>query len=177
MEKKTMDTLRTMICGELDDIAKNGIKTHENLDVLKDLLDAAKNLEKIEKYQTEKEEKEMGMEVDRGYSQRKYFIDADYQPGMNSYARGGQGNSYGYSMGRVYDGGGYMGRNSYMDGGNSYMYYPDHEMPMYGRNSYARGYSRTSKHEVVSELQELMNETQDAKVREAIQKTINEMNK
>ena len=35
----------------------------------------------------------------------------------------------------------------------------------------------TGEHEIVSELQELMNETQDAKVREAIQKTINEMSK
>ena len=79
-------------------------------------------------------------------------------------------------MGRVYDGG-RVGRNSYMDEGNSYMYHPEYEMPMYGRNNYNRGYSRTGKHEVITELQELMNETQDAKVREAIQKTINEMNK
>ena len=177
MEKKTMDTLRTMICGELDDIAKKGNLSHETLDILKDLLESAKNLEKIEKYQQEKEEREMSMGADRGYSQRKYFIDADYQPTGGPYSHGGQGNSYGYSMGRVYDGGSYMGRNSYMDGGNSYMYHPDYEMPMYRGNSYARGYSRTGKHEIVSELQELMNETQDAKVREAIQKTINEMNK
>ena len=176
MEKKTMDTLRTMICGELDDIAKEGKLSHETLDILKDLLQSEKDLEKIEHYQKEKEQNEMGMEMDRGYSQRKYFIDADYQPGMASYARGGQGNSYGYSMGRVYDGG-RMGRNSYMDDGNSYMYHPEYEMPMYGRNGYNRGYSRTGKHEMIAELQELMNETQDAKVREAIQKTINEMNK
>ena len=151
MEKKTMDTLRTMICGELDDIAKEGKLSHESLDILKDLLESAKDLEKIEHYQKEKEQNEMGMEMDRGYSQRKYFIDADYQPGMASYARGGQGNSY--------------------------MYHPEYEMPMYGRNGYNRGYSRTGKHEMIAELQELMNETQDAKVREAIQKTINEMNK
>lgn len=174
MEKKTMDTLRTMICGELEDIAKEGKLSHETLDILKDLLESAKNLEKIEHYQKEKEESEMGM--DRGYSQRKYFIDGDYQPGMNSYTRGGQGNSYGYSMGRVYDGG-RMGRNSYMDDGNSYMYHPMYDAPMYGQNSYARGYSRTGKQEVITELQELMNGTQDAKIREAIQKTIAEMNK
>ena len=170
MEKKTIDTLRTMICGELEDIAKKGIVSHENLDILKDLLESAKNLEKIEKYQNEKEEKEMGM--DRGYSQRKYYIDADYQPpmGPNSYARGGQGNSYGYSMGRVYD------------GGNSYMYHPGYDpMSMYsmtGGNSYARGYSRHGdKQEMVMELQEMMNETQDIKVKDAIQKALNEMNK
>ena len=180
MEKKTMDTLRTMICGELDDIAKKGNLSHEMLDILKDLLESAKNLEKIEKYQMEKEEKEMNM--DRGYSQRKYYIDADYDPfnPMNSYARG---NSYGYSMGRTYD-----GMNSYMDGGNSYMYYdPRYEqMPMYsmargremGSNNYARGYSRHGdKQEMVSELQAMMNEAQDVKVREAIQKVLGEVNK
>ena len=170
MEKKTMDTLRTMICGELDDIAKKGSLSHETLDILKDLLDSAKNLEKIEKYQSEKEEKEMGM--DMGYSQRKYYIDADYDPykPMNSYARGGQGNSYARNM---YD----MGR-SYMDG-NSYMYDPRYDMPMYSMargNSYARGYSRHGdKQEMINELQEMMNEAQDMKVKEAIQKALNEM--
>ena len=166
MEKKTIDTLRTMICGELEDIAKKGIVSHENLDILKDLLESAKNLEKIEKYQNEKEEKEMGM--DRGYSQRKYYIDADYQPpmGPNSYARGGQGNSYGYSMGRVYDGGSYMNQ-------------PGYDMPMYSMargNSYMRGYSRHGdKQEMIMELQGMMDETQDIKVKEAIQKALNEM--
>ena len=177
MERKTMDTLRTMICGELDDIAKEGKLSHETLDILKDLLDSAKNLEKIEYYQKEKEESEMGM--DRGYSQRKYYIDADYQPGINSYmrgGRGGQGGPYGYSMDRGYDGG-RMGRNSYMDDGNSYMYHPGYDLPMYERNGYNRGYSRTGKQEVIEELQELMNKTQDVKVKESIQKTIAEMNK
>ena len=42
MEKKTMDTLRTMICGELDDIAKEGKLSHESLDILKDLLESAR---------------------------------------------------------------------------------------------------------------------------------------
>ena len=179
MEKKTMDTLRTMICGELDDIAKEGKLSHESLDILKDLLESAKNLEKIEKYKEEKEEKEMGMNMDRGYSQRKYYIDADYQPGVNSYARGGQGNSYGYTMGRPYDGGSYMNRNGYVDDGNSYMYYPDYNMPMYSmaRDGYNGGYSRHTKQETIDELQELMNQTQDMKMREAIQKTITKLNK
>ena len=154
-----------MVCGELEDIAKKGIVSHENLDILKDLLESAKNLEKIEKYQDEKKEKEMDM----GYSQRKYYIDADYQPpmGPNSYARGGQGNSYGYSMGRVYDGG-------------SYMYNPSYDpMSMYSMargDNYARGYSRHGdKQEMIMELQEMMNETQDMKMRDAIQKVLNEM--
>ena len=178
MEKKTMDTLRTMICGELDDIAKKGTLTHEQLDVLKDLLESAKNLEKIEKYQKEKEESDMYM--DKGYSQRKFFIDADYNPyGMNSYARGGNsymdgGNSYGRSR-VMYD----MGGNSYMDGGNSYMYYdPRYENPMYSMARGGRGYSMTgSKAEMVNELTQMMNETNDATVKNAISEAITKVNK
>lgn len=88
--------------------------------------------------------------------------------GPNSYARGGQGNSYGYSMGRTYD------------SGNSYMYHPGYDpMSMYsmpGGNSYAMGYSRHGdKQSMIMELQEMMNETQDMKVKEAIQKTLDEI--
>ena len=166
MDKKVMDTLHAMLCGEIEDIAKKGTLSHETLDVLKDLVETEKNLEKIKKY---KKEEESEWE-DRGYSQRKYYIDADYQPGMggNSYARGG--NSYGYSMGRVYDGG-----RSYMDGSNSYMYDPRYDMPMY---SMARGYSRTaSKSEMIEELHKMMNEASDETVKKAIQEAITKMGK
>lgn len=166
MEKKTIDTLRTMICGELEDIAKKGVVNHEQLDVLKDLLDSAKNLEKIEKYQREKEESEFNT-MDRGYSQRKYYIDADYDPygPANSYGGRGMtgGNSYGYSMGRPYDGGSY-----------SYRYDPRFDMPY--SMARGRGYSMTgSKEEMISELTQMMNESNDDKVRVAIQKAIGEM--
>lgn len=76
-------------------------------------------------------------------------------------------NSYGYSMGRVYDGG-----RSYMDGGNSYMYYD----PRYD-HSMVRGYSRTSKAEMVEELQKMMSEAGDESVKKAIQEAITKMNK
>ena len=36
MEKKTMDTLRGMICGEIEDIAKKGTLSHEGLDIFFD---------------------------------------------------------------------------------------------------------------------------------------------
>lgn len=179
MEKKTIDTLRVMLCGEIEDIAKKGNLSHETLDILKDLVETEKNLSKIEKYDAEKEEKEEmkkmgmnGMPMDNGYSQRKYYIDADYQP-TNSYARGGRamydmngsytrgGNSYGgsYSMG-----------NSYGD--NSYMYYD----PRYDY-SMTRGYSRHSKEEMVGELQKMLGEATDEKVKMAIQEAITKMNK
>lgn len=164
MEKKTIDTLRTMICGELEDIAKEGKLSHERLDVLKDLLESAKNLEKIEKYQNEREA------MDMGYSQRKYYIDADYQPGMsnNSYARGGRGS---YDMGGSY---GYNGSDS----GNSYMYYD----PRYEQSqaySMARGYSRhgSSKPEMVEELKQMMEGTNDPAIKAAISEAILKMNK
>ena len=194
MEKKTIDTLRAMLCGEIEDIAKKGSLSHETLDILKDLLESDKNLAKIEKYDEEKKEKEemmrMGgsMPMDMGYSQRKFYIDADYQPYGNSYARGrtlydmggnsmarggnGGGNSYGYGM---YDMGG-----SYADGGNSYMYYdPRYDQPMYSMARGGRGgYSRTdSKSEMVEELKGMMQETSDQTVKTAIQEAITKLNK
>lgn len=164
MEKKTMDALHMMICGELEDIAKMDALNHETLDILKDLLESEKNLMKIEKYKMEKEEMERS--VDQGYSQRKYYIDADYQPYGQSYARGDQGNSYAR---------GGQG-NSYERGmGNSYNYYD----PMYGNQMYsmARGYSMTGKEEMVEELKKMMMESNDDKVRSAISEAINKMSK
>ena len=171
MEKKIIDTLHVMLCGEIEDIAKQGKLTHETLDILKDLVETYKDLGKIKKLESEKEEFQIdSMGMDRGYSQRKYFIDADYQPGMNSYrgnsymdnssyARGGMGNSRmgGYDM--------YA-----MDGGNSYMYYgPRYDMGPYSR----RGYSRTmDKEDIVMELKDIMRETNDEKVKSAISEVI-----
>lgn len=174
MEKKTMETLRVMLCGELDDIAKKGTLTHESLDIVKDLLDSMKNLEKIEKYQNEKEMdmmQPMGNDM-KGYSQRsmgRYYIDGQYGTG-NSYARGGMGgNSYGMNRMGYNDSGGY-------DNGNSYMYYnPMYDYPMSSRRG---GYSRTSsKEEVMEELKDLMRETNDDAVRNAISDAISKMNK
>lgn len=168
MEKKTMDTLHAMLCGEIEDIAKKGTLSHETLDILKDLVETEKNLEKIKKYQREEE-----TEMDMGYSQRKYYIDADYQPG-NSYGRGRM-----YDMdGNSYNRGGSYGRGNYgmYDMGGSYMMYdPRYENPMY---TMGRGYARTSsKEEMINEMKQLMNETNDEKVRTAISEAISKMNK
>ena len=159
MEKKTMDALRAMLCGEIEEIAKKGNLTRESLDILKDLIETEKNLGKIEHYDKEKEESQALMLP--GYSQRKYYIDADYQPGGHmSYA--GPTNSYGYGGRTVYD----VDRNSYMYMSPQY----DHSM--------ARGYSRTgSKAEMVEELKQMMNETSDQTVKTAIQDAIAKMNK
>ena len=162
MEKKTMDALRAMLCGEIEEIAKKGNLTHESLDILKDLIETEKNLGKIEHFDKEKEESQALMLP--GYSQRKYYIDADYQPGHMSYA--GPTNSYGY-------GNSYGGRTVYDVDRNSYMYMS----PQYD-HSMARGYSRTgSKAEMVEELKQMMNETSDQTVKTAIQDAIAKMNK
>lgn len=159
MEKKTMDALRAMLCGEIEEIAKKGNLTHESLDILKDLIETEKNLGKIEHFDKEKEESQALMIP--GYSQRKYYIDADYQPGGHmSYT--GPTNSYGYGGRTVYD----VDRNSYMYMAPQY----DHSM--------GRGYSRTgSKAEMIEELQQMMNETSDQAVKNAIQEAITKMNK
>ena len=97
------------------------------------------------------------------------YIDGQYGTG-NSYARGGMGgNSYG--MNRM----GYNDSGNY-DSGNSYMYYnPMYDYPMYSRRG---GYSRTSsKEEVMEELKDLMRETNDDAVRNAISDAISKMNK
>lgn len=162
MEKKTTDALRAMLCGEIEEIAKKGNLTRESLDILKDLIETEKNLGKIEHYDKEKEESQALMIP--GYSQRKYYIDADYQPGHMSYA--GPTNSYGY-------GNSYGGRTVYDVDRNSYMYMS----PQYD-HSMARGYSRTgSKAEMVEELKQMMNETSDQTVKTAIQDAIAKMNK
>ena len=156
MEKKTVDSLRAMLCGEIEDIAKKGNLTRESLDILKDLIETEKNLGKIEHYDKEKEESQALMLP--GYSQRKYYIDADYQPGHMSYA--GPTNPYGSRM--VYD----IDRNSYMYMSPQY----DHSM--------ARGYSRTgSKAEMIEELKQMMNETSDQTIKTTIQEAITKMNK
>lgn len=153
MEKKTMDTLRAMLCGELEDIVKKGTLTHETLDMVKDLLDSMKNLEKIDKYQKEKEKEEW----EQGYSQRKYYIDADYNPYSHNSYRGPM--NYGMSYAR--------GGQSYMDG-NSYMY-PMYEHPMYSRTSSAQ--------EIAHELKGLMQETTDPAVKSAISEVITKVSK
>ena len=163
MDKKTVENLRAMLCEEIEAISKKGtLGTHETLDILKDLIETEKNLGKIEHYDREKEESTaLAMP---GYSQRKYFIDADYQPGgYMSYA--GPTNSYRY-------GNSYGGRTVYDVDRGSYMYME----PRYGMDD--RKYSRTgSKSEMVEELKSLMNETSDQNKKKTIQELITQMNK
>ena len=180
MEKKTMDALHVMLCGEIEDIVKKGNLSHETLDVLKDLVETEKNLDKIEHYKNEKEEKEKMnmsmMDMDRGYSQRKYYIDADYDPyaQRNSYRGGYDMYDMSFARGGNMGGNGRIGGNSYMDG-NSYMYYD----PRYEQSYTApRPYSRAqSPQEVTEELKQMMNETADPAVKAAISEVMTKMSK
>lgn len=158
MEKKTMDTLRTMICGELDDIARKGISDHETLDVLKDLLDSAKNIEKIEKYGREKEESKEREE--NGYSQRsmgRYYVDGQFgrqnSPYLSPDMRGGSFENY-----PTY------GDNFMM--GNSQRYYdPAYYDSSYRGNSYLNPEPRK---EVIKELEKMMKNASDEKTKAII---------
>ena len=163
MDRKTVENLRAMLCEEIEAISKKGtLGTHETLDILKDLIETEKNLGKIEHYDREKEESTaLAMP---GYSQRKYFIDADYQPGGHmSYA--GPTNSYGY-------GNSYGGHTVYDVDRGSYMYME----PRYGYED--RRYSRTSsKEEVIKELKEMMEDTSDQTIKTTIQEALTKLNK
>ena len=59
MDKYTIDALKAMLGKELDECVVSGIKSHEDLDIVKDLTMTLKNLYKIEKYSTEWHEDEM----------------------------------------------------------------------------------------------------------------------
>lgn len=59
MDKYTIDALKAMLGKELDECVAKGIKSHEDLDIVKDLTTALKNLHKIEKYSNEWHEDEM----------------------------------------------------------------------------------------------------------------------
>jgi hypothetical protein len=157
MDKKTMESLRAMLCEEIEDIAKKGnLGTHETLDILKDLIETEKNLGKIEHYDSEKEMKEGLVPYTGGYSQRKYYIDADYQPTHSYRMPMYDMNSYGTN---------YVTRSDFM--GNSYV-----------TPSYERSYTMSmNKQDIITELKEIMNDTKDEEIKKAIQKVLTEMNK
>jgi len=44
MDKYTIGALKAMLCKELDEAVVRGIKTHEDLDIVKDVAETLKNL-------------------------------------------------------------------------------------------------------------------------------------
>ena len=53
MDKYTIDALKAMVGKELDECVAHGIKTHEDLDIVKDLTMVLKNLKSIERHDWE----------------------------------------------------------------------------------------------------------------------------
>lgn len=162
MDRYTMEALRGMLCRELDEAVMRGIKTHQDLDVVKDATEAIKNLNEIE-MNLMGESPEMGMGMDmRKYSQqnsnyarRNYAMDNSYNyydEGM--FARGGNSRGNGGGGGQ---------------GGSSRAYSP---------YMMARGYSGTgSKEEVLQELHQIVEEASDEKVKGAVLECVSKMEK
>lgn len=161
MDKYVSHDLQSMLCKELEDIAKKKeIGTPATLEVLDDLTSSLKNLMKIDKLEMERDEPmEMG-----GYSQRakgRYFVDGTYgggyEPWDYSYAQGGRGNMGGKDYG--------------YDSGNSYRY--PRIYPMYMDEP---GYSRHSRSEDMRmELRKIKDNTTDEQVKQSISEILNNM--
>ena len=148
MDRYTIELLKTMLCRELDEIARQSITSHQDLDIVKDLIESLKNLEEIEMNSMELYP-EPGMDM-RRYSQRG----SNYR----------MGNSYNY-----YDGNSYARGEGGNNTGNSRM------NEAYAMN---RGYSGMgNKEEILKELRRMMQETSDDKVRSAILDCISKMEK
>lgn len=106
------------ICKELEKKAQSGIKSTSDLDTVWKLIDAYKNLLKIDMLQ------EAGEYADEhGYSQNDGYSERRKRDSMGRYSREGGGHSYedGSSYRRGYSQGGYSeARDRYMDDKHSY---------------------------------------------------------
>lgn len=151
---REFDNIKDMLYCEIDEISKQNKLDMNTLNILGELVDILKDIGNIETF-------EEGVEVygengysrnNGGYSQR---MPVYYNEGM-SYRNGG---NYGGSYGGNY-GGGYSSR---MNNG--------------GYSRRGRGYSyEDNKMHMVDKLTELMNETQDPKDRESIQRLVEQIN-
>ena len=81
--KETLDNLHVQLCEELNEYSHRGIKNHEDLDVVKDLLSSIKNIHRIKEYMEEDtnwEEGDMGQnsrQMRRMYSNKYYPMDGN----------------------------------------------------------------------------------------------------
>jgi len=154
MDRMLIDTFRTMICEELEDIAKAGLKTHDILDMMKDLLQSWHYLDEIE---------ERTKHEDMKYSQRsagRYYVDGNYMGGYGSFDGGNS-----YARGQM--------RNSYE--GNSMYYSPRMGHPMYSMQD---GNGRIGdRKEVIEELRKMMDNVKDDAVKLTISEAIGKLDK
>ncbi len=157
MDRYTMEALRGMLCRELDEAVMRGIKTHQDLDVVKDATEAIKNLNEIEmNLMNESPQMNMGMDMNRYSQQNGNYARRNYA----------QGNSYNY-----YDEGMFArGGNSRADGGGG------GNSRAYGPYMMARGYSGTgSKEEILQELHEIVENASDERVKNTVLECVSKM--
>ena len=150
--EKVLDDLHVKLYEELSQYCQHGINSHEDADVVNDLLASIKNIYKIKKYMGEEQESERGYNMD--YSGRMNY----QNNGGNNRVAYDMGNSYGYSYSMPY-----------------------YEAPQRPERSWLLtpkwGYSGSSKEDMVEHLTQMMEETDDPKVKKAISECITSLNK
>jgi hypothetical protein len=165
--EKVLNDLHVKLYEELSQYCQNGIKTHEDADVVNDLLASIKNIYKIKMYMDEEHQSEQGysgmpmyrnmngnsnarMMYDRGNS---YNYDADYSYGMPYYE----------APRRV--------EKSWLltpQWGNSY----NSDMSNYKTN-----HNGTSKEDMIEQLKQMMEQAEALQVKQAISDCITTLNK
>lgn len=145
-----IEELRDLLCEELDKIAKKGELSAGMLETVDKLTHSIKSIDTI-----------MAME-ESGYSNDGGSYDGSYDGGPYE-------GSYGGSYARAGRGGRYS-RNSYARGGNR----GGGNRGGGGRSN--RAYSRDDgKEQMIEQLEDMMEEAQDSKTREAIKRAIHQI--
>ena len=167
-----METLKDLLCAELEDYAEKGQKANKmsagDLEAIHKLTDTVKNILKIDML-----EEEAGYSEDGHYMGEGRIYSTSYDDGMggnysrrggSSYARG-RHNAHRDSRGRYSRDDG-MGGSSYARGGRG---------GNQGGGNYSRegGYSRDeAKDNMMDRIEEMMEEAETPKQREALQNCI-----
>ena len=145
------------ICKELEKKAMGGIKTTADLDAVWKLIDAYKNLLKIDMLQEADEHSKDG-----GYSERRR------RDSRGRYSRDGEG--YGYEGGSSYRGGYSEAKERYMEDKHSYRY---------SRSPESKRDMNVSLHDCMTrlkdELQEMMSSADTREERDKIKEMIQEI--
>lgn len=149
-----METLKDLLCAELEDYAENGQKANKmsagDLEAIHKLTDTVKNILKIDML-----EEESGYSEDGHYMGEGRIYGTSYDDGMHR--EGG----YSYARGRRYARRDSMGRYSRDDG----MSYARDGRGMRG------GYSRDDgKHYMMEQLEEMMEEAEKPAEKEALRR-------
>lgn len=147
--EKVLNDLHVKLYEELSQYCQHGINSHEDADIVNDLLASIKNIYKIKHYMDEEKEMEMG--YDEGHSNRMNYRDN----GRDMYD---MRNSYGYSYGMPY--------------------YERPQVPERSWVLTPKwGYSGTSKEDMVERLKDMMEDAKETDVKQAISECITTLNK